>query len=109
MRCMASSSGMHLALTDVDAEEAREGAKAARMRAVERAVGAQIRVRPAHDALDVRLRPCSCRSRSASSVPWTSRIASDSRMRSMSVVIESVPRSFEISATVLPAYAGFGS
>ena len=35
--------------------------------------------------------------------------ASESRMRSMSVVIESVPRIFEISATVFPAYAGFGS
>ena len=41
--------------------------------------------------------------------PVFTRIASASRMRSMSVVTESVPRSFAISATVLPAYAGFGS
>ncbi|MFN8574813.1 MAG: hypothetical protein U0132_22350 [Gemmatimonadaceae bacterium] len=35
-------------------------------------------------------------------------IASASLIKSMSAVTESTPRSFAISATVLPAYAGLG-
>src|SRR6187397_1319328 len=44
-----------LTLADVPAEESREGAVAAWVWAIERTVGAQVRVRLFHDQLDVRL------------------------------------------------------